>query len=85
MTPELNFLVSVFQLLAIVIGILTLSFKIGKRDAVIDHTSRELEALKEITKDLVRTDIEQGKNIAVIISEMKELRHRVERLEINHD
>lgn len=85
MTPELSFLVSIFQLLAIVIGILTLSFKIGKRDAVIDHNSRELEALKEITKDLVRTDIEQGKNIAVIISEMKELRHRVERLEMSHD
>jgi hypothetical protein len=85
MTPELNFLVSVFQLLAIVIGILTLSFKIGRRDAVIDQTSRELEALKEITKDLVRTDIEQGRNIAVIISEMKELRHRMERLEMNRD
>jgi len=85
MTPELNFLVSIFQLLAIVIGILTLSFKIGKRDAVIDQNSRELEALKEITKDLVRTDIEQGRNIAVIISEMKELRHRMERLEMNRD
>ena len=85
MTPELNFLVSIFQLLAIVIGILTLSFKIGKRDGVIDQNSRELEALKEITKDLVRTDIEQGRNIAVIISEMKELRHRMERLEMNRD
>jgi hypothetical protein len=65
MTPELSFLVSIFQLLAIVIGILTLSFKIGRRDAVIDHNSRELEALKEITKDLVRTDIEQGRNLSL--------------------
>lgn len=85
MNLELDLLLSTLQLFAIVIGILTLSFKIGRRDAVIDQNSRELEALKEITKDLVRTDIEQGRNIAVIISEMKELRNRIERLEINHD
>ena len=37
--------------------------------------------LKEITKDLVKTDIEFGKNIVAAMGELKELRHRIELLE----
>jgi hypothetical protein len=41
----------------------------------------ELIVLRDIAKDLVKTDIEQGKSIIVMMGDLKELRHRIEVLE----
>ena len=73
--------VSMLQLAILTIGVVTVVLKIGKRDAMIDRSMDELLVLKDITKDLVKTDIEQGKNIIIAMSELKELRHRIEVLE----
>jgi hypothetical protein len=73
--------VSAMQLAIITIGVVTVIIKLGKREALIESNSEELKVLKEITKDLVKTDIEFGKNIVATMVELKELRHRIEMLE----
>lgn len=73
--------VAIMQLVVIVIGILSIALKFGKKDAMIERSMDELLVLKEITKDLVKTDIEQGKSIIMIYGELKELRHRIETME----
>jgi hypothetical protein len=73
--------VSAMQLAIITIGVVTVIIKLGKREAIIESNSEELKVLKEITKDLVKTDIEFGKNIVATMVELKELRHRIEMLE----
>ena len=54
---------------------------LAKRDAMIDRNIEELIVLRDIAKDLVKTDIEQGKSIIVMMGDLKELRHRIEVLE----
>ena len=78
---QLSVYVAFMQLAIITIGVVTVILKLGKRDAMIDRSMDELLVLKDITKDLVKTDIEQGKNIIMAMSELKELRHRIEILE----
>lgn len=78
---QLSVYVAVMQLAILTIGVVTVIIKLGKRDAMIDRSMDELLVLKEITKDLVKTDIEQGKSIITVIGELKELRHRIEVLE----
>ena len=73
--------VSAMQLAIITIGVVTVIIKLGKREALIESNAEELKVLKEITKDLVKTDIEFGKNIVAAMVELKELRHRIEMLE----
>ena len=73
--------VSAMQLAIITIGVVTVIIKLGKREALIESNSEELKVLKEITKDLVKTDIEFGKNIVATMVELKELRHRIEMME----
>jgi len=73
--------VAMMQLAILTVGVVTVILKIGKRDAMVDRSMDELLVLKEITKDLVKTDIEQGKSIITVIGELKELRHRIEILE----
>ena len=73
--------VSAMQLAIITIGVVTVIIKLGKREALIESNSEELKVLNEITKDLVKTDIEFGKNIVATMVELKELRHRIEMLE----
>lgn len=73
--------VSVMQLAILTIGVVTVIVKIGKREALIESNVEELKVLKEITRDLVKTDIEFGKNIISAMGELKELRHRIEMLE----
>jgi hypothetical protein len=78
---QLTVYVSMLQLAILTIGVVTVVLKIGKRDAMIDRSMDELLVLKDITKDLVKTDIEQGKSIITMYGELKELRHRIEVLE----
>jgi hypothetical protein len=78
---QISVYVAFMQLAIITIGVVTVILKLGKRDAMIDRSMDELLVLKDITKDLVKTDIEQGKNIIMAMSELKELRHRIEILE----
>ncbi len=78
---QISVYVAFMQLAIITIGVVTVILKLGKRDAMIDRSMDELLVLKDITKDLVKTDIEQGKNIIIAMSELKELRHRIEVLE----
>lgn len=78
---QLSVYVAFMQLAILTIGVVTVILKMGKRDAMIDRNMDELLVLKDITKDLVKTDIEQGKNIIMAMSELKELRHRIEILE----
>jgi hypothetical protein len=78
---SLTVYVSMLQLAILTIGVVTVVLKIGKRDAMIDRSMDELLVLKDITKDLVKTDIEQGKSIITMYGELKELRHRIEVLE----
>jgi len=73
--------VAILQLIVLGIGVLSIVLRVGKRDAAIDRSIDELLVLKDITKDLVKTDIEQGKSIITIYGELKELRHRIEVLE----
>lgn len=78
---QLSVYVAVMQLAILTIGVVTVVLRMGKRDAMIDRSMDELLVLKDIAKDLVKTDIEQGKNIITIYGELKELRHRIEVLE----
>jgi hypothetical protein len=78
---QLTVYVSMLQLAILTIGVVTVVLKIGKRDAMIDRSMDELLVLRDITKDLVKTDIEQGKSIITMYGELKELRHRIEVLE----
>jgi len=78
---QLSIYVAFMQLAILTIGVVTVILKLGKRDAIIDRNMDELMVLKDITKDLVKTDIENGKNIITIYGELKELRHRIEVLE----
>jgi hypothetical protein len=78
---QLSVYVAFMQLAILTIGVVTVILKLGKRDAIIDRNMDELIVLKDITKDLVKTDIENGKNIITIYGELKELRHRIEVLE----
>jgi hypothetical protein len=78
---SLTVYVSMLQLAILTIGVVTVVLKIGKRDAMIDRSMDELLVLRDITKDLVKTDIEQGKSIITMYGELKELRHRIEVLE----
>jgi hypothetical protein len=78
---QLSIYVAMLQLAILTIGVVTVILKIGKRDAMIDRSMDELLVLKDITKDLVKTDIEQGKSIITMYGELKELRHRIEVLE----
>lgn len=73
--------VAILQLIVLGIGVLSIVLRVGKRDAAIDRSIDELLVLKDITRDLVKTDIEQGKSIITIYGELKELRHRIEVLE----
>ena len=50
--------VSVMQLAILTIGVVTVIVKLGKREALIESNAEELKQLKEITKDLVKADIE---------------------------
>jgi hypothetical protein len=78
---QLSVYVAFMQLAILTIGVVTVILRMGKRDAMIDRSMDELLVLKDIAKDLVKTDIEQGKNIIMVMSELKELRHRIEILE----
>jgi len=78
---QLPVYVAFMQLAILTIGVVTVILKMGKRDAMIDRSMDELLVLKDITKDLVKTDIEQGKSIITILGDLKELRHRIEVLE----
>ena len=78
---QLTVYVAMLQLAILTIGVVTVVLKIGKRDAMIDRSMDELLVLRDITKDLVKTDIEQGKSIITMYGELKELRHRIEVLE----
>jgi len=78
---QLSVYVAIMQLAILTIGVVTVILRMGKRDAMIDRSMDELLVLKEITKDLVKTDIEQGKSIITIMGDLKELRHRIEVLE----
>lgn len=73
--------VSVLQLAILTIGIVTVIIRLGKREAQIDNSMAELLLLKDITRDLVKTDIELGKNMVAVMVELKELRYRIEMLE----
>lgn len=73
--------VAMMQLAILTVGIVTVILKLGKRDAQIDRNMEELVLLRDIAKDLVKTDIEQGKSIITIMGDLKELRHRIEVLE----
>jgi hypothetical protein len=73
--------VSVMQLAILTIGVVTVIVRLGKREAMIESNSEELKQLKEITKDLVKADIENGKSIITVIGDLKALKHRVEMLE----
>ena len=73
--------VSLMQLAILTVGVVAVIVKLGKREALIESNAEELKVLKEITKDLVKTDIEFGKNIVAAMVELKELRHRIEMLE----
>lgn len=73
--------VAMMQLAILTVGVVTVILKLGKRDAQIDRNMEELVLLRDIAKDLVKTDIEQGKSIITIMGDLKELRHRVEVLE----
>ena len=75
--------VSVFQLAILTIGVVTVIIRLGKREAQIDNSMAELLLLKDITRDLVKTDIELGKNMVAVMVELKELRYRIEMLERN--
>lgn len=73
--------VAMMQLAILTVGVVTVILKLGKRDAQIDRNMEELVLLRDIAKDLVKTDIEQGKSIITIMGDLKELRHRIEVLE----
>ena len=73
--------VSVLQLAILTIGIVTVIIRLGKREAQIDNSMAELLLLKDITRDLVKTDIELGKNMVAVMVELKELRYSFEMLE----
>ena len=73
--------VSFMQLAILTIGVVTVIVKLGKREALIESNADELRQLKEITKDLVKADIENGKSIITVIGDLKALRYRVEMLE----
>jgi hypothetical protein len=73
--------VSFMQLAILTIGVVTVIVKLGKREALIESKADELRQLKEITKDLVKADIENGKSIITVIGDLKALRYRVEMLE----
>jgi hypothetical protein len=73
--------VSVLQLAILTIGVVTVIIRLGKREAQIDNSMAELLLLKDITRDLVKTDIELGKNMVAVMVELKELRYRIEMLE----
>lgn len=73
--------VSVMQLAILTIGVVTVIVKLGKREAMIESNMEELKQLKEITKDLVKADIENGKSIITVIGDLKALKYRVEMLE----
>lgn len=73
--------VSVVQLAILTIGVVTVIIRLGKREAQIDNSMAELLLLKDITRDLVKTDIELGKNMVAVMVELKELRYRIEMLE----
>ena len=75
--------VSVLQLAILTIGVVTVLIRLGKREAQIDNSMAELLLLKDITRDLVKTDIELGKNMVAVMVELKELRYRIEMLERN--
>lgn len=81
MHDQLSIYVAFMQLAILTIGVVTVILRMGKRDAMIDRSMDELLVLKEITKDLVKTDIEQGKSIITLMGDLKELRHRIEVLE----
>jgi len=73
--------VSALQLAILTIGVVTVIVKLGKREALIESNAEELKQLKEITKDLVKADIENSKNILTGVGDLKALRCRVEMLE----
>jgi hypothetical protein len=73
--------VSVMQLAILTIGVVTVIVKLGKREALIESNAEELKQLKEITKDLVKADIEHSKNLIGVVGDLKALRYRVELLE----
>lgn len=73
--------VSVLQVAILTIGVVTVIIRLGKREAQIDNSMAELLLLKDITRDLVKTDIELGKNMVAVMVELKELRYRIEMLE----
>ena len=75
--------VSVLQLAILTIGVVTVIIRLGKREAQIDNSMAELLLLKDITRDLVKADIELGKNMVAVMVELKELRYRIEMLERN--
>jgi hypothetical protein len=73
--------VSVLQLAILTIGVVTVIIRLGTREAQIDNSMAELILLKDITRDLVKTDIELGRNMVAVMTELKELRYRLEMLE----
>jgi hypothetical protein len=78
---NLAIFVSFMQLAILTIGVVTVIVRLGKREALIESNADELRQLKEITKDLVKADIENGKSIITVIGDLKALRYRVEMLE----
>ena len=80
---NISIYVSVLQLAILTIGVVTVIIRLGKREAQIDNSMAELLLLKDITRDLVKTDIELGKNMVAVMVELKELRYRIEMLERN--
>jgi hypothetical protein len=64
--------VSALQLAILTIGVVTVIVKLGKREALIESNAEELKQLKEITKDLVKADIENSKNILTVVGDLND-------------
>ena len=74
-------LIQAMQLVALVIAILTVTISIGRRDAEIGRNIQDINELRKISQDLLRTSISQQMTDEFQNRQLMELLTRIEKLE----
>ena len=78
-TNVLNFM----QLIVLVIGVAGVFLVIGRKDHQVDSNTTDIIELTEITRELVRAQVESAGNDALHLQILQDIRFRLERLEID--
>ena len=80
---KVQLLINSLQLITLIIGIFLVAVGIGRRDHALDSAEKSIVELRNITSDLVKTQLDNMGNNKVLTQRIDDLQRRVAILEAN--